>query len=446
MYIFLNWFLCVITTLLLGLIVWRYRFLIIKPSIIVIVFFHIQIQWAATIQAGYIEHFLPHPYAFLLLAQVFPLFGLMVSFFTMHKRTIKVYSKISRDTIWTLDIKSRTLIFLFALIVIITFVYLSFVPLTSTGIYAILLDPMQSTSARESSLKLLDSAFLRYSFSLLKSVLAPLLSVLAIISFIQNIKSKKILRGLWAIFIFLFTLVAVLLPGARMPGGILILTIIFSIFIIKRMPIRPIYIILSFLLIIILPVLMTLFREGREFDLFTSFNYMKGGIFQRLFVVPMETGLWHVHYGQELGFVGAAGIPKLAELMAIEPINLANIIYFKYSPYHVFSGLANTSFVFGYYTCFGIGSLVLSFLGLWALDLAILVFYKIRNNAILLAAVASTSVSSLGFIYSMYTTVLLTNGFIFILIFALILDRLSNFSLVNRLTGKQVARLSKRIK
>jgi hypothetical protein len=437
MYIFLNWFFCIITSLLLGLIIWRYRFLIIKPSIIVIVFFHIQIQWAATFQADYIGQFLPRPYTFLLLAQVFPLLGLIISFFTMHKKTIKVYSKITRDTIWTLDIKSRALIFLFVLIVVIVFIYLSFVPLSRTGIYAILLDPMQSTSARESSLKLLDSALLKYGFSLLKTVLAPLLSILTIIFFIQSIKNKKMFRSLWAIFIFLFTLIAVLLPGARMPGGLLILTVIYSIFIIKKMPIRPAYIIFSFLLVIILPVLMTLFREGLEFDMVTFFDYMTGGIFKRVFVVPMETGLWHVHYGQEVGFVGAAGIPKLAELMAIEPINIANIIYLKYTPYRIFSGLANTSFVFGYYTSFGIGSLVFSFLGLWALDLAILVFYKIRNNAILLAAVASIAMSSLGFISSMYTTVLLSNGFIFILIFALILDRLYNLSLANRLPDCQ---------
>jgi hypothetical protein len=231
-----------------------------------------------------------------------------------------------------------------------------------------------------------------------------------------------------------------------MPGVILILTVIFSVFIIKKMPIRPSHIVFSLLLVVVLPVLMTLFREGQVFNLATSYDYMTGGIFRRVFVVPMETGLWHVHYGQELGFVGAAGIPKLAELMAIEPINLANIIYSKYSPYYVFSGLANTSFVFGYYTCFGIGSLVLCFLGLWALDLAILVFYKIRNNAILLAVVASTAMSSLGFISSMYTTVLLTNGFIFILIFALILDRLSYFSLVPRFPGFQVTSQPNRIK
>jgi len=347
----------------------------------------------------------------------------------MHKRTEKIYSRISGETIQSLDVKPRTLIFLFVLIVVIVSIYLSFVPLSSTGIYAILLEPLQSTSARESSLKLLDNAILRYSFSLLKSALAPLLSVLAIVIFIKYIKKRKILRSLLPLVIFLLTLIAVMLPGARLPGGILILTILLAIFILYHMPIRPVYMFLSFLLILGLPVLITIFREGQELNPLVFFDYLKGGILERTFVVPMKTGLWHVHYGQELGFVGAAGVPKLAGLLGVDPINLSNIIYLKYSPYYLYSGFSNTSFVFAYYTCFGIGSLIFSLLGLWALDLAILVFDKIRNNAILLAAIASMATSSIAFASTMYTTVLITNGFLFILIIGFILDRISDFSL-----------------
>ena len=430
-YVFLNWFFCIGTTLLLGLIAWRYRFLIIKPSMIVIGFFHVQIQWAATIQSGVIEEYLSHPYPFLLLVQGFPFFGLLVSFFIMHKKTAKIYKRIIGNTFGTLEIKPRVLFSLFGSIVFLLLFYLSIVPLSRTGIYAILMDPLQSATARESALKLVENPFLRYGFALLKSALAPLLSVLIAVFFIQKIQQKKFLQGLGAFFVFLFTLIAVMLPGARMPGGILLLTIILAIFTLKRMPIRPLYILISFLLIMVLPIFMTLFREGQDINLFMFFDYLKGGIFERVFLVPMETGLWHVHYGQEVGFVGAAGIPKLAEIVGVDPINLGNLIYLEYSPYHVFSGLANTCFVFAYYTCFGIGSLILSLLGLWALDLAFLVFDKIRNNAILLAAVAATATSSFWLVSTMYTTALITNGFIFILIIAIILDRLSDFRLVS---------------
>lgn len=418
--------------MLLGLIVWRYRFLMIKPSIIVIVFFHLQVQWAAAAQASYIEQYLPHPYDFLLLAQVFPFLGLLVSFFILHKKTRRIYTKLTSLSIGSLEIKVRTLILLFTGIILIVLIYLTIVPLSKTGAYTILLNPLGATEAREDSLKLLDNEFLRYSFALLKTALAPLLSVLAVFYFIQNIRRLKLLRGTAGLVIFLLTLMAVLLPGARMPGGILLLTVIFALFIFYHMPLRLSYIIMSFLLILGLPVLMTLLREGQELNLLLFFDKLKGGILERVFVVPMETGLWHVHYGQGMGFVGISGIPKLAELVRIDPINLSNIIYVKYTKYFVYSGLSNTCFVFAYYTCFGIASLVFSLLGLWALDLAVLVFEKLRHHTILLAAIAAIGTSSIGFVYTVYTTALLTNGFLFILIIAVILDRQFDFSLVDR--------------
>jgi hypothetical protein len=308
--------------------------------------------------------------------------------------------------------------------------YLSFVPLSSTGFYTILVDPLESTEARETSLKLLDSALLKYSFSFLKSALAPLLSVLTIIVSIQSLRSRKFLKGFLSLLIFFFSLVAVMLPGARLPGALLILTVIFALFLLYKMHIRPLYILIGFLLVIMLPLLMTIFREGQSLGLFIIFDYMKGGIFHRTFVVPMETGLWHVHYAQASGFVGFSAIPKLAQLMNVDPINLPNIIYLKYSPYHLYSGFSNTCFVFAYYTSFGLGSLVLSLLGLWVLDLSLLVYDKLKNLEILVAAIASITTSSFAFVSTMYTTVLITNGFLIILIIAHLLDRFLEFGVI----------------
>jgi hypothetical protein len=429
-FVFLNWFLCIGTALLLGLVIWRYRFLLIKPSIIVIVFFHLQVQWAAAAQASYIEQYLPRPYDFLLLSQVFPLLGLLVSFFILHQKNHRLYTKLTRVSLDSLEIKTRPLVILFSGITLIVLIYLAFVPLAQTGVYRILVDPLASADARESSLKLLDNELLRYGFALLKTALAPLLSVLAIFYFLQNMKQLKLLRGTAALVIFLLTLMAVMLPGARMPGGIVILTVIFALFIFYHMPLRFSYVFLTLVLILGLAALITLLREGQDLSLLLFLDKLKGGIFERVFVVPMETGLWHAHYAQELGFVGIAGIPKLAEVVGLDPINLSNVIYIKYTKYFIYSGLSNTCFVFSYYTCFGIGSLVFSLLGLWALDLAVLVFEKLRHHAILLAAVAAVATSSIGFAYTVYTTALLTNGFLFILIIAFLLDRLADFSLV----------------
>jgi len=430
-YVFLNWLFCVLTFLLLIGVIWRYRYLVIKPSIIVIGMFHIQIQWAAAVDAAYIELYLPQPYDFFILAQLFPLIGLIVSFFFLHKRTAAVYSRIAENTYDSLQIKKRTVLILMAVILFILAIYLVTVPLASTGIYAILLDPLESTMAREESLKLLDNAFLKYGFALLKSALAPVLSVLVALWSIQAFKRKKYLSALVGIGIIFFTLVVVLLPGARMPGVVVILSILMAIFLIRKLPIRPLYILISSLLILSLPVFMTMSREGKEINASIYMEYMKGGILHRVFVVPMETGLWHAHYGQDAGFVGVTGIPKLAELMGQESITLPNVIYMKYSPYSVPSGLSNTCFVFAYYACFGMMAWIVCLIGLWALDLSILVFQRLRSNALLIAAIAAIATSSMAFISNMYTTVLITDGFVIILLLAVILDKMERFQLVS---------------
>lgn len=437
LYVFFNWLFCIITAVLLIVIFLRYRFLFIKPSFMFLTFFHIQIQWAATIQSAYIENFLMYPYSFFILAQIFPLLGLVVSFFVLHKKTKQVYSRIYGLDIFSFRLKEKNLLILFLMILIIVIFYFLKVPLSHTGLYAIFLDPLNSAFARESSLKLLDSWILRYSFSFLKSVLAPLLSILITIYFFQNLKKINILKSLISIFVFFFILIAVSIPGARMPFAMLILAVFLAFYFKKGMPVRPVYIIFVFVLILIFPILMTIFREGKEFNLSLIGVYLKGGIFKRVFVVPMQTGLWHVHYAQEMGFLGVTGIQKLAMLFGVEPMNISNIIYWKYTTYSVYSGLSNTCFAFLYYSCFGLVSIIFSFLGLWALDFSILVFAKIKDRAILLAVIASIASSAFYFVSTSYTIALITNGFVILLIVSLILDKFSKNTIVKENKTKE---------
>lgn len=421
-YTFLNWMCCGATTLFFMMIFWRYRFLILKPSVLVLIFFHFQIQWAATLQAATIELYLPRPYPFFFMVQVFPLVGLFFSFFFLHRQMRGIYKKLVNTSLWSLTLKTRNLWLLLGGVVVIVFLYLRVTPLSQTGIYAIVLDPLQATAARESSLKLLDSTLLKYSFALLKSVLAPILSVLAAIYCFQNLKAKQWNRSVVGLAVFLFVLLAVSLPGARTPAGMVILTVLLALFVIYDMPIRPLYFFISFFLIVGLPIVMTIFREGKDLSPEMFLEYLQGSVFNRIFVVPMETGLWHTHYAQLNGFVGFAGIPKLAEFFSIDPVNLSNIIYLKYSPYNQASGLSNTCFVFSYYACFGMISLVFSWLALWSLDLSLLVLGRLRDKTILLATLVTLGTSCYAFTVTVFTTALITNGFLLILICAVLLD------------------------
>ncbi|MFC1461722.1 hypothetical protein ACFLQR_04310, partial [Verrucomicrobiota bacterium] len=94
-FVFCNWFFCVFTSTLLVIIIWHQRFLLIKPSFIVICFFHIMIQWAATVNSPSIEVYLPDPWAFALLAQGFPLIGLMVSMWIGRRNARTVWQRLA---------------------------------------------------------------------------------------------------------------------------------------------------------------------------------------------------------------------------------------------------------------------------------------------------------------------------------------------------------------
>jgi hypothetical protein len=138
----------------------------------------------------------------------------------------------------------------------------------------------------------------------------------------------------------------------------------------------------------------------------------------------MEMGLWHAHYAQTSSFIGVAGIPKLAVLLDVEPINVANRLALIYGPQTFDTQLANASYVFSHYAYFGLGSLVFSLLGLWLLDVALWVYRRL-GDTMLLPCVASTTVASLGFVSVDYTIGLVTNGFIVTLVVAWVTDRVA---------------------
>ena len=413
---------------LLIIIFFRYRFLLIKPSIIIITFFHLRIQWAATIQAGYIEKYLPQPSSFFILVHIFPLVGLIGAFFIFHKSSIEIFSRISRRSLNSLSFRKEIIYILLAIILFISIFYLGHIQFSQTGLYTIFVDPLKSAEARESSLKLIANPIVRYSYSFLKNVFAPLLVVFLMIFILQNIK-KKFSRSLIATIMLIFTFLVVSLTGARSPAAALLLTIIWAFYLKNGMPIRPLYFILAILVVLTPTVILTILREGKVINLSLFLNYLGGGIFRRVFIIPMEVGLYHVHYAQMKGFFGIAAIPKIAVLLNIHPVNVANLIYISYTHFShtIESGLANTSYVFSYYSYFGILSVILSLFGLWALDFSVLVFKKIKNNAILLACLGSIFVASMAFISTDYTIGLFTNGFLLLLLLTWMMDKINSY-------------------
>jgi len=432
-FVFINWFTCGLTLLVLVLIFLRHRYLFIKPSMIVIVFFHLQIQWAATIFSGYIEAFLPNPFPFFFLVQGFPLISLVVSFFLLHNKAHDVFNRVATGDFESIRVRPIHIISFLTLGTLIVFFYLLRVPFSSTGLFAIFVDPMGSAEAREQSLKLLNEPALKYAFSFFKTVFAPMLAVLSTVYLMQSFKKLRLVRVLAAGVTLIYIISAVSLPGARKPAALIVFAVFWALFLVKRMKVRPVYVLLTVFLVVLLPVLLTVFREGQELNLLQFADYLSGPVLERIFYIPMEVGLWHVHYAQKFGLIGIAGIPKLAELFAVEPVNVMNLIYTKYTFFDLSSGFANTSYVFSYYSFFGLISLIFSCVLLWLLDLGLLVFDRMKNSGLILAGIAALTSSSISFVAIDYTIGLITNGFLVILIVVVLMERYTGF-----LSGRKV--------
>ncbi|NER94660.1 MAG: hypothetical protein F6J86_12600 [Symploca sp. SIO1B1] len=378
------------------------------------------IQWAGAFRSEYIWYYLPNPWMFTFLIHAFPLFGSGVSFLTWRKNTKKVFQRII-DYKFYLPARSKVIIVLFVCIITTIVAYLYYIPLYKTGLWAIFNDFTSAAQARENSLKLITNPLIKYSYLFVLKVFAPLLSVFLFNRFVFSMKKKSPINAIVYIALLLGLLVVVSFSGARTPAAYIALIIYFSFLLRKGLPVNPFYTIAAFIIVLSLPTVLTLWREGREVNAFLFWNYLSSAMLQRLFHLPMLTGLWHIHYAQNQGFIGVAGIPKLAVLLNIEPINMANLIGITYTNSRIESVSANTCYLFSYYSYFGWLSFPICLLGLWLLDYSVWI-YRQLSDIMLLPCVASASLSSLFCISSDYTTVWLTHGFGIILILSLVLD------------------------
>jgi hypothetical protein len=423
-FVLLNWFGCLFTSLLLGLILWRQRFLIVKPSLIVILFFHLMVQWATTVDSPRIEPYLPNPWAFALLAQGFPLIGVLISVWTWRHSASVIWGRLRQSKPTSARMLRNAIVLLACYLAVFVPLYLAMMPYNATGLYALLTDPLQAGQARENSLKLIGNPLITYGYAFMASVFAPLIAVLLADALSQNLKRKRLISSLSLTLGIVGVLVVVSLTGARSYAATILLTIVFAALLRRGFPLNPIYLGLAAISVLALPTLISILREGRTVEWDVFWTYLNQAILGRVFYAPMLTGLMHAHYAQVTGYIGVAGIPRLATLFGMEPINVGSLIYQIYVNDGLESGLANTSYVFSYYADFGLIALPVSLIGLWILDAAVWVYRKISDR-MLLSCVASVSVASVMFTSAEYTTVLLTGGFTVLLFVAWGVDRLS---------------------
>lgn len=417
-----NYLLCITTSIILLTLWWRRRYLMIKPSFIVIVFFHLRIQWAATIGTIEVENFLLESGIFYLIAHGFPLIGLFGTLFILPKQTNLVFQRLQKDTQQLLREQQRAARALLAMVAFVAIYYFSVIPFTSTGLFSIFSDPINSAQAREQSLKLVDDIIIKYSFSFTVNAIALLLIVLLYLVVQNLVRQRRRIHAVVYLIIIVSLFLFVSVTGARVYAAELMLAMIFTWINQRGGRINVVFVVLAVLLVLTFPTLLSVVRSGYELSFSNIATIFKLGIFRRVFVIPMETALWHMHYAQNIGLFGVAGIPKLASLLGSGSLNVANLIGIYYTNSPLDSISANTAYVYSYYSYFGIISFPFSLLALWLLDGVILLYRRLSIVTLLPCAVA-IQVASVAFNGTDYTRVLVTNGFLVILIVAWLLDR-----------------------
>jgi len=272
------------------------------------------------------------------------------------------------------------------------------------------------------SVKFLDNEFLRYGHNIMMAVFAPLLAILTVQILLIHWQRRN---WPWVLFFILSLgalLPAVSISGARGYSASLLLVVVFALLLRKGFPFNPLYMAAGVLLVLALPTMLTLWREGKAISAKSFVGYFRGSTYQRVMIIPMETGLLHVHYVQNHSFIGIQAIPKLATAMGIKPLNVPNFIAKMYSGDLLTTSWANTSYIYAYYSYFGLIAFIPCLLGLWLLDLCLLVYRRL-SDTMLIPCVASVAIGVNIFSSVEYTVGLFTFGVLLLPLVSWAVDR-----------------------
>ena len=426
-YFYINLILSVLATSCLAMLFIKRKYFFIKPSIILLLYMNLFFHWPLTFKAVYYEKFIPYPYSLVGLLYVFFFVGLAINIYTFRLSAQKVWGRLEAVNISNDKNCMKALYTLGALMFSTMVLYLYHVDYSHTGLYALFFDPSHSAFARERSLKLVSSGLVKYTYSLMVASVSPIMVGLLFYLFRKSYYERNYSRLMIALFFTICMVLSVSVTGARSNLVYLLLVIAWLWYLGKGLPFRP-FSVLTIIITCLTPaVLYSVLREGA--DITNVLNYAQS-IFSRSFMVPLEVGSWYINYGQLYGPIGVGGIPKLASIMGVKPLDVPNFIGIVYGSFHEISPQiilesvsAGTSFLFSYYTYMGPWSMVLSLIGLCLLDVAVWVYVRI-NDVLLLPCIAAINISVLSFIQSDYTTVWLTHGFGPILILSYALNRL----------------------
>jgi hypothetical protein len=203
------------------------------------------------------------------------------------------------------------------------------------------------------------------------------------------------------------------LYGARGPSAMLVLAVIYAAYLRRGAPFRPLLIIVMITLVMAGPAFISMFKNADVIS-WAAYGDALRNIFDRVFVRGVLPNIWYVDFIQAYGEWGISGIPKLATLVGVDPVNVANVISLHYDQYSLKEGSATTAYITQYYSFFGGFGVLVSFIGLLVLDF-ILYIYRYLRPAFLLPVVGAMVIPLASLSFAQFTTILFTKGMFFIL-------------------------------
>jgi hypothetical protein len=300
--------------------------------------------------------------------------------------------------------------------VVILWLYCREVPISRSGLAAVLTRLEESAIAREESLKLLDKAWLRYAYLLHMSVLGPFL---AAVIFVWRPREYT-LRWLRLPLILLIT-GTTMFTGARSPAGVLLLGLAIIYLLKKGVRRGGLAIGASAFVALLVATVLSVFRQA-ELEV-TSIDVYKEalarGIFRRTFVVPFEGGLWTNLYAEEYGLRGVHNIRPLAFKLGCDYESLPNLVGLEFAPRALESVSANTCFLFDLQASFGLpAGWAVALVLLCVLDAA-LYFFRDLSPGVLLVLMGMFLLCALSLISCSYTTCLISHGLLPVVVLAI---------------------------
>lgn len=397
--------------------------LLVKPSMWFLGIFHISVQIAATVNAALIYQTLDSPSHFLLLTHILPLLILAWSLTTFNRTAETTWRR--RRALYTHIDESlgRAIPLGLVVMAIALSVYFAYVPVRQTGLYLMLVgaDAQSVALAREDSLKLVQSPLVRYLYLYHASVLTPLLAAFISILLVVNFRRRKFVKVAISAVGILFLIAMTAWSGARLFPAIAMLIVVATLIFLKLGRIKWAYVPLGVVAVLLPALLIQVLRTDQEITLTVLFSAFSETIFNRIFFIPMHTGLQWVTHVQENGYWGLGGFARIAHWVGVEPINVPNFMMTYYGGSSIASGYMNTSFVFAYYSYFGLAVFPFLVLGVASLDFALYVYRRIRP-AFMVPGIAVVNAAVLTLISSEFTRLFLTSGFATAIVTLVILE------------------------